>query len=479
MSLLMQIQDFVQEYAETISDVLGLDVTVVNEECIRIGGTGPHKENLWHEVPHGSFYRSVLEGGKPGIIEDMKTTFSCSTCALAGRCKELATMGFPLFIRNQPVGIIGISAFSQDQKNKLINTTPELWNFLKHMSNLLESKLLLLEQNQYLKDRVKEAVVAANQDDAFGKILGNDTHFREVLEKARQVAPGASTVLIRGESGTGKEMLARAIHYESRRQGFFMAINCASIPENLLESELFGYEAGSFTGANPKGKPGKIELAQDGTVFLDEIGDLPLSLQPKLLRVLQEREIDRIGGKKSIPVNVRIIAATNCNLESMMDNGEFREDLYYRLNVIPLNLPPLRSRTIDIPLYVHHFILKYNRILYKDVRGVESSLMKWMKNYPWPGNIRQLENIIEYMVNMCNESILDFNNLPEQLQKNNNVTNFGSLTLAKLLDDYEKRLLQEKISTAITTEAKSQVAFELGISLSTLYRKLEKHRINY
>ncbi|KUO63188.1 MAG: hypothetical protein APF84_09605 [Gracilibacter sp. BRH_c7a] len=480
MSILMQIQDFVQEYAETISDVIELDVTIVNEECIRVAGTGPHKESLWQKVPHGSFYRSVLQSGKPGIIEDMKTAFSCSNCALSGLCKELATIAFPLFLSDLPIGIIGISAFSENQKSKLINTSPELWSFLKHMSNLLESKLLLLEQNQYLQDRVKEAVIAVNHQDAFGKILGGDIRFREVLEKARQVAPGTSTVLIRGESGTGKEMLARAIHCESRRQGLFIAIDCASIPENLLESELFGYEAGAFTGANPKGKPGKIELAQGGTVFLDEIGDMSHALQPKLLRVLQERVIDRIGGKKSVAVDVRIIAATNCNLESAIATGEFREDLYYRLNVIPLYLPPLRSRNVDIPLYVHHFIIKYNRILYKDIRRVEAPLMKWMKEYHWPGNIRQLENVIEYMVNMCTDSTLSFKELPEQFHLNNNTEiDSDNLTLAEYLEDYEKKLLSERISIGITTEAKSKIASQLGISLATLYRKLDKYKLNH
>ena len=474
----MEIKDFVQEYAETISDVLELDVTIVDQQCIRVAGTGPHKGSLCQEVPHGSFFRSVLASGKPGVIEDMKTTFSCSTCAFVGHCKELATMGFPLFARSQPIGIIGISAFTEDQRRKLINTSPKLWNFLKHMSNLLESKLLLLEQNQYLQDRVKKVVVAANEQNAFGKILGDDPHFREVLEKAKQVASSTSTVLIRGESGTGKEMLARAIHSESCRcKEPFIAINCAAIPETLLESELFGYEAGSFTGANPKGKPGKLELAQGGTVFLDEVGDMSLALQPKILRVLQERVIDRVGGKKPLQVDVRIIAATNRNLEARMSSGEFREDLYYRLNVIPLFLPPLRRHIADLPLYVQHFIMKYNGILYKEIRGADSDLMYWMTKYTWPGNIRQLENVIEYMINMCNSSYLSIQDLPEQFQENKNQFASEHVTLAKLLANYEERLLREKLKQGASTAEKSQMASELGISLATLYRKLEKYNL--
>ncbi len=476
MSILMGIKDFVQEYAETISDVLELDVTIVDEQGIRIAGTGPHKGSLCQEVPHGSFFRSVLASGNPGVIEDMRTTFSCSTCTLVGHCKELATMGFPLFARFQPIGIIGISAFTEEQRQKLINTSPKLWNFLKHMSNLLESKLLLLKQNQYLQDRVKE--VSANEPNAFGKILGNDPHFREVLEKAKQVASSASTVLIRGESGTGKEMLARAIHSESCRcREPFVTINCAAIPEALLESELFGYEAGSFTGANPKGKPGKIELAQGGTVFLDEVGDMSLALQPKILRVLQERAIDRVGGKKSIQVDVRIIAATNRNLEAKMSSGEFREDLYYRLNVIPLFLPPLRRHATDIPLYVQHFIMKYNCILYKEIRGADSALLDWLTRYPWPGNIRQLENVIEYMINMSNSSYLSIQDLPEQFQENKTQFAFERLTLAKLLANYEGKLLREKVKQGASTAEKNQLASELGISLATLYRKLEKYNL--
>lgn len=478
MSILMGIQGFIQEYADTIANVLELDITIMNEEGIRVAGTGPHRKSLQQEVPHGSFFRSVLWSGKPGVIKDMKTEFSCSTCALAGNCKELATMGFPLFLRTKPVGVIGISAFSETQREKLINTSPKLWEFLKHMSNLLENKLLLLEQNQYLQDRVKEVVGAVNREKSFKKILGEHELYREVLEKAKMVASSTSTILIRGESGTGKEMLARAIHSESNRsQEPFIAINCASIPETLMESELFGYEPGSFTGASPKGKVGKFELAQGGTIFLDEIGDMAGALQPKILRVLQERIIERVGGKKPIPVDVRVIAATNRNLEEMMISGEFREDLYYRLNVIPLFLPPLRRHSEDIPLYLEHFRNKYNHILYKQIQEIDPLLMDWMKNYSWPGNIRQLENVIEYMMNICNSNRLELKNLPEQFQHNTDDKQSLDMTLSQSLERHEKKLLQERLRTAITTEDKIRVASELGISLATLYRKLDKYKI--
>jgi transcriptional regulator with PAS, ATPase and Fis domain len=482
-----------QEYAETIAEVLCVDVTVVDENCIRICGTGLHRENIGLPVPHGSFFQKIIKTGKPGVICDVKKEYAlCQNCSRANTCKELATMGFPIFKKDKPIGVLGLSAFTEEQKNKIINTTPELINFLKHMSNLLESKLLLIEANERLQNQIMETMNEINKNFSFEKMIGKEACFTQVLLKAQQIAQGTSTVLIRGESGTGKEFLARAIHAESpRKHRPFIAVNCASIPENLLESELFGYEGGAFTGAKKGGKLGKFELAQGGTIFLDEVGDMPLSLQPKILRVLQEKSIDRVGGDKAVSVDVRVIAATHANLEAMIKNGKFREDLYYRLNVIPLELPPLRERRGDIPLYLEHFLKKFSKMLNKKNLVLDPSLVEWLKTYRWSGNIRQLENVVEYMVNMNKTGKISFPDLPEYLEREyreslERMSNYNSngsfdvevdLSLEERVARYEKSILQNFVHPGSSTNDKLQAAHALKISLATLYRKLKKHQI--
>lgn len=480
MTSISQLQIFVQEYAETIANVLEVDVTIVDEDCIRIGGTGCLNETVGLPVPHGSFFQDILKTGKSGIIfHDLKKNSACQGCLYANKCKELATMGFPIFKRNKPIGVIGLIAFNQEQKEKIVNTSPRLLKFLDHMSSLLESKLLLIEANERLQSQVKETMNAVKKDFSFDNIKGADEKFTSVLQKAKQIAASNSTVLIRGESGTGKELLAKAIHSESNRSHCpFIAINCSSIPENLLESELFGYEGGAFTGAKKGGKMGKFELAHTGTIFLDEIGEMPFPLQAKLLRVLQEKTIDRLGGEKPIPVDVRVIAATHADLEDMIKKGTFREDLYYRLNVIPLMLPPLRERKEDIPLYLKHFLKKYCRMLNKEPLTIDPSLAHWFKNYDWPGNIRQLENIAEYMVNMTTGEVLKCKDLPDYLlKKHPPIDTDGAFCLQEKLCEYEKEILKKYVQPSATTEDKKMAADKLKISLATLYRKLEKYNI--
>ena len=237
-------------------------------------------------------------------------------------------------------------------------------------------------------------------------LIGSSRKFMAVLDDIDMVAPVDSAVLIRGETGTGKEVVAQAIHDASpRRQRSFVAINCAAIPAALLESELFGYERGAFTGAVTP-REGRFQAADRGTLFLDEIGDLPLELQPKLLRVLQEQQIERLGSSRTIPVNVRIIAATNCDLWAMVQEGKFRADLYYRLNVFPITLPPLRERKDDIPLLVNHFVRKFSERQGKAIDSVPDEVMEALQSYPWPGNIRELQNFIERSVIMTTGTVL-------------------------------------------------------------------------
>jgi len=312
---------------------------------------------------------------------------------------------------------------------------------------------------------------------SFDKIIGNSRVIRDTKQNALNIAQSPSTVLITGESGTGKELFAKAIHNSSlRAKNPFIAVNCSAIPDSLLESELFGYERGAFTGARNEGKPGMFELVKGGTIFLDEIGDMPLPLQVKILRVLQDKTIQRLGGTKSIAIDVRVIAATHQNLKELIANRLFREDLYYRLNVIPINIPPLRERREDIPLLLDYLCQKFSVILSRNIRGLSKETVRIMLDYNWPGNVRELENAIEYAVNYSVDGeIIEENCLPRWLlSADEDAAN--SDNYKDKLKLQEKQLLAEALQTiGNSLEAKKQIAEKLKINLSTLYRKLKKY----
>ncbi|HFB68472.1 MAG TPA: sigma-54-dependent Fis family transcriptional regulator, partial [Calditrichae bacterium] len=293
----------------------------------------------------------------------------------------------------------------------------------------------LIDENIDLKSKLSETY-------RFENIIGVSGKMQEVFRKIRKVASSDATVLIRGESGTGKELIARAIHFHSPRSDApLVEINCASIPETLLESELFGHEKGAFTGAY-KQKKGKFEIANGGTLFLDEIGELPLTLQAKLLRVLQDGRFTRVGGVENIEVNVRLIAATNANLEELLEAGKFREDLYYRLNVIPILIPPLRERLEDIGPLTDFFIQKYARKNKKHIKGISQEARYILMNYDWPGNVRELENAIENAVVMAEGDIITPSDLPGYLQASTSTE--GSL-MNQLLQNQQGLSYKEKL----------------------------------
>ncbi len=313
----------------------------------------------------------------------------------------------------------------------------------------------------------------------FADIIGSDSGFVQTLNLARNAAKSPSNILLQGESGTGKELVAQAIHNASNRcRGAFMAINCSAIPKELLESELFGYEEGTFTGAIKGGKPGKFELADGGTVLLDEIGDMPLNMQATLLRVIQEKRVTRLGSAKSIPVDIRIIASSNKEIQGMVRKGSFREDLFYRLNVVNIALPSLRERKKDIPLLVDYFIKKMNFKLNKSVSGITPECMEELIDYPWPGNIRELENIIEYSVNVCeNNRMIEPRCLPDELKdKRGREMKQGQIaTNIITLEELEKRHI-ENILEAYDGN-KTRASRDLGIDRGTLYNKIKKYHI--
>ncbi|MGM0778042.1 MAG: sigma 54-interacting transcriptional regulator [Bacillota bacterium] len=314
------------------------------------------------------------------------------------------------------------------------------------------------------------------------QIIGTSEGITEVKRLARKAARTAATVLITGESGTGKEMFAKSIHHLSPfSTGPFISVNCGAIPEPLFESELFGYEEGAFTGAKKGGKPGKFELADNGTIFLDEIGEMPLVMQTKLLRVLQEKEAERVGGVKKYQINVRVIAATNRNLMQMVETGEFREDLYYRLNIIQLHIPPLRERKKDIPVLLVHYLKEICERYQAPGKLFTSEAVNAFVQHPWRGNIREMVNTVEQLVTLVDGKVIDYHHLPEMLkkpeptlQKVNRAA--GSIEEAKLLGSQrESEIILDALRRAGGN--KSRAADLLGIHRTTLYQKLKKHRI--
>ncbi len=339
-------------------------------------------------------------------------------------------------------------------------------------------------------------MVLDSPETGFDQIMGDSKSMVQVKELAMKVAGSASTVLILGESGTGKELFARAIHHSSPRHAFpFVAINCAAIPDHLLESELFGYEEGAFTGAKKGGKPGKFQLANKGTLFLDEIGDMPLHLQVKLLRALQEKRIDRLGGNGAIDVDVRVIAATHADLEEKVNEGTFRQDLYYRLNVIPLNVPPLRDRKDDLMRTTQYMISKWCTKLMRPVPKMSESFKEALLHHEWPGNVRELENAVEYAINVCEGDVLELWHLPKRFSSINDISahninepsglsNAASILFNEKLFEKNDWLMplsqieERAINVALEAfgssgEGIEKAAKSLGISRATLYRKLK------
>jgi len=328
----------------------------------------------------------------------------------------------------------------------------------------LENKRLK-EENILLKQRIKESYPDLN-------LIGGSPEMQRVLDLALQVAATKATVLIEGESGTGKELVTSIIHYNSPvADGPFIKVNCSAFAEGVLESELFGHEKGAFTGAIAT-KKGRFELADKGTLFLDEIGDLPLSIQVKLLRFLQERTFERVGGAKTFKVDVRIISATNRNLQELVKEGKFRDDLYYRLRVVRIEVPPLRRRKQDIEPLVRHFVRKYATIHGKPVHGVSEEAMHLMKEYNWPGNVRELINCVESAVVMTRSDVVDLASIPDYVM-NQPIGETAGSEEGGLLDDLEKKTMAQVLNE--TGGDKAKAARKLGIGLRTLYRKIEKY----
>jgi len=357
-----------------------------------------------------------------------------------------------------------------------LNNAVERFNFLRENKQLLlnleeqniqlrQLKQLLEEENSYLKTEIKTVK-------NFDFIISEDPVMLQNLEKIEQIAESEAPVLILGETGTGKELIARAVHDISNRSTSpFICVNCAAIPEPLFESELFGHEKGAFTGAIAT-KKGKFELAHRGTLFLDEIGEIPLSMQVKLLRAIQEKSIERVGGTQSIKLDIRIVAATNVNLENMVNNKSFRSDLFYRLNVFPIHLPPLRKRRNDIPILVNFFLNKYNKKYHKQIEMISNKALNLLKSYDWPGNIRELENTIERAVITAKDDQLNVGYILPTAIDNDQIT-------SEKMDDVEKlHIVNILEKTDWKISGTDGAADRLGLNRTTLLSRMKKLNIS-
>jgi two-component system, NtrC family, response regulator AtoC len=340
---------------------------------------------------------------------------------------------------------------------------------LDHLMTVVEKAL----EVKNLRNENRELRAELSQRYEFDNIIGRSDAMREIFATIERVAPTRATVLLCGESGVGKDMIARAIHHHSPRTDRpFVKINCTALPENLMESELFGYEKGAFTGANTT-KPGKFEQADTGTVFLDEIGDVPGSIQVKLLRILQEREFERLGSNKTRHIDVRVLAATNVDLRAALEQGTFREDLYYRLNVLPINIPPLRDRKEDIPFLANHFVRKFRKDLGSRVESISDGAMERLMSYPWPGNVRELENVVERSMVLASAPVLDAADVKLDMAPKARAAAVDSfLPEGMTLDQFEQSIIKEALNRA--SGNKSQAARLLGLTRNALRYRLSQ-----
>lgn len=480
---LNMIKDTVQQAASAITAALELETEIVDENLMIVGGTGRYTKKIGTYEEDGNldgdlFYAMCIKNNHEYVCFD-----PVSDPHYGPTEDEQAEICCPIQLGGKAIGLIGLIAFNETQKELIMSKINELTRFLRSMAELISGKYSAELNNMDLQDKI-ESLLPDVSNTSFDNIIGNSSAMMLVKQRALQISSSDSSVLITGESGTGKDLLARAIHSESpRSRKPFISINCAAIPETLLESELFGYKEGSFTGAGKGGKMGKFQLADGGTVFLDEIGDMPLHLQGKLLTALQNYQIDPIGSSAPVDIDVRVISATNKPLEKMVEDKLFREDLYFRLNVIPIHIPALRDRPEDIEMLLSYVIDKCSSQLGKPVTRMDESAKKLLTSYSWPGNIREMENVIEYAINMAGSSTIHLPDLPDRLigatvETPRSPT--GAILSAGTLKEQLAMTEKSIISAAIdhygdSLEGKRQAAKALGISESTLYRRLRSH----
>ncbi len=419
----------------------------------------------------------VVQSGKPMVVPRIseEPRFLDRTGARGDASREdISFVCVPIKMGTETCGALSVDRLFRDTESldedlRLLSIIASMIaQAVKLRQETLEERQRLLDENERLQLKLKDRFRPAN-------IIGNSSAMQEVFDLIAQVAESESTVLIRGESGVGKELVAQAIHYNSlRAKKPFIKVNCAALPETVIESELFGHEKGAFTNAIAQRK-GRFELADGGSIFLDEIGDLSPMMQVRLLRVLQEREFERVGGTDTIKVNVRIIAATNRHIEELMTENQFRQDLYYRLNVFPIHIPPLRDRRADILDLANHFVEKYSKSNHKNIRRISTPAIDMLTSYHWPGNVRELENCIERAVLLSNDEVLHGNHLPPTLQSAESTDTGIRQTLDSALESLERELIIEALKNNRGNKAKA--AKQLGITERIMGLRVDKYGI--
>jgi Nif-specific regulatory protein len=399
----------------------------------------------------------VVESGKPIVVPRVskEPAFLNLASRRADHLKqELSFICVPIVLNRQPVGALGVDLRFKPERDydssvKFLGVVSSMIAQALNVQRMVEEeRRRLLDENTHLRQELRERY-------DFSNIIGTSGPTRQMYEQVAQVAQTNTTVLIRGESGTGKELIAHAIHYNSlRAKKPFVKVSCAALPDTLIESELFGYEKGAFTGAAAR-KKGRFEMAEGGTLFLDEIGDVNLGTQVKLLRVLQEREFERVGGTETVKVNVRLIAATNKDMEKAIAEGTFREDLYYRLNVFTIFVPPLRERKADLLLLADHFLDKFSREHNKVIKRISTPAIDMLTAYHWPGNVRELENAIERAVLVCDGAVIHGHHLPPSLQTADSSGTVTRVSLKDAVAAYERDLILDALKTTRGNRAKA------------------------
>lgn len=418
----------------------------------------------------------VVSTGKPIIVPQIsKEPLFLHRTRKRATGQEESFICVPIKDRRKTVGAFSITYPYKQNRNyddtvKFLTIVASMISQSLKLAQMVEQeKAQLVDENAHLKRELQQKY-------DFRNIIGTSKEMREIYEHVAQVAHTNTTVLIRGESGTGKELVAHAIHYNSPRAVKpYVKVNCAALPESLIEAELFGHEKGAFTGAIAR-KRGRFELAEGGTLFLDEIGDLSPAMQVKLLRVLQEREFERVGGTETIKVNVRLIAATNVDLEQAVQDGRFRSDLYYRLNVFSIYLPPLRERKTDILLLADHFLEKYSRQSGKRIKRISTPAIDMLMSYHWPGNVRELENVIERATLVCDGSVIHGFHMPPSLQTAEGSGTVTKVSLDQAVGAFEKELIQDALKTARGNRARA--ARMLDTTERILGYKVKKYEID-
>ena len=479
------IQDFLHPILQQIAENLGLErgtITILNRSNSEIyieeafSMTEAEKARGKYKIGEGIIGK-VVETGEPVVLSRISQDERFLNRTRARN--NVITSGFaficiPIKLEKEVLGTLSVDKPAMENDNydndiRLLSIIGiMLAQAIKARQEESEEMTRLQEENVWLHDQLKAQFKPDN-------IIGNSNLMQDAFSLIEKVANTDTTVLIRGESGVGKELFANAIHYNSTRaDNNFIKVNCSALPENLIESELFGHEKGAFTGAD-KLRKGRFELADGGTIFLDEIGDLPLITQVKILRILQEKEFERLGGSQTIKVDVRIIAATNRNLEKSIEQGTFRDDLFYRLNVFPIYVPALKERKSDITLLADHFIAKFNKKNKTSIKRIATSAIDMLMSYHWPGNVRELENCIERACILCNGDVIYGYHLPPTLQTpDENSPRKGPLK--SILNKMEKELIQDTLK--MTRGNISQAAENLGITDRMMGIRLSKYNID-